>query len=142
MFQKNKYHLRRKNTGSRRKSRAKRLVKDKLPELLLYTSYLHVNINFADETGDGGDNGVIPVTPTSTSPEVCMDSSQIYSRPVSVSSNGDARTGTADLGDSTAIPNHHQQLQNQSSLVSQNDTTINTSVSSSAPQTPNAGENF
>ena len=142
MFQKNKYHLRRKNAGSRRKSRTKRLLKDKLPELLLYTSYLHVNVYIADETGCGGDNGEIPMTPTSTNTEICMDNSQMHSRPVSISSNGDARTGTADLGDNTTIPNHHHQLQNHSSLVSQNDATINTSVSSSAPQTPNAGDNF
>ena len=70
-----------------------------------------------------------------------MDSAQFPHRPASVSSNGDARTGVADLGDTstTAITNHHHQLQNQSSLVSQNDTTINTSVSSSAPSTPTAG---
>ena len=152
MYQK-RYDLRRRNTGSKRKIGAKRLVKNKLPELLLYTSYLHIHINIADETGSVGDNTVssdnrvIPVTPTSTtSTEFCMDSSQVVppgGRPVSVSSNGDARTGSADLGgDTSVITNHHHQLQNQSSLVSQNDTTINTSVSSSAPQTPNTGKNI
>ena len=70
-------------------SRAKRLVKTKLPELLLYTSYLHVHINVVtDETGvvgdsnvgggcgggggGAGDNGVIPSTPTSLSSEISM----------------------------------------------------------------------
>ena len=157
MFQK-RYNLRRRNcVQAKRPSRAKRLVKTKLPELLLYTSYLHVNINVVtDETGGigdsnvggicgggggAGDNGVIPSTPTSLSSELSMDSAQFPHRPASVSSNGDARTGVADLGDTStiAITNHHHQLQNQSSLVSQNDTTINTSVSSSAPSTPTAG---
>ena len=159
MFQK-RYELRRRNcVQGKRASRAKRLVKTKLPELLLYTSYLHVHINVVtDETGvvgdsnvgggcgggggGAGDSGVIPSTPTSLSSEISMDSAQFPPhRPASVSSNGDARTGVADLGDTStnAITNHHHQLQNQSSLVSQNDTTINTSVSSSAPSTPTAG---